>query len=413
MAEEGYVYQGGVTVGDFAPVVYFNKVQQGKEEKLDVWSASIAKDEDEEAKVWTDVANNCEEFCQGLLFGIMANEGVVNALVDEDAAKRIFGPKQIARNVAPALIKSDNKAVMDFGNLENCEVMIDYIHNVKPIKQESKGHAKTRGASGGGNGGPVGPRAPARHFNTCVVQKAGAVTQVPMSNMVEDVVFFTAAAGTKFRQEQESAAMVDAIEGVSRLIPEEYRNVKHKTESAKKQHRVRMIIQVTQHDGKEDDEGEKVEADAIEPIQYVAPGVKRTFLKMMYYVTKEQLIRVNIQNTTHLPHNAPPGKFEIQPIYETCDGDMEREEKIDFAAGETCELPYPIQKKAGEEPDAWLLCCAGTDIPIAKLIFKLDVVEEMNDKEEDKDKDKDKDEDMPHILSACGNSVDLVFPARK
>ena len=397
MPEHEYVYQPAGNVGVNAPVAYFNKVQEGDKAKLDVWEATLATDEDKQANMWTKIANNSEEFCQSLLFGICANQYAINTLSNEDAAKHMFGPKEVPRIVAPAPIKDANEPVINFGNLEKCDVMVDYISKVEPLPVQSKGldtrsasTGATRGESGGRNDGVAGPRAPAQHSNKRVVQKAGPVTQVPISNMAEESVFFTAAPGTKFRPKQDSEAMAEAMEGVSRLIPEEYRNVKAKTESAstvdntkpetekpktesaEKEHRVRMIIQVTQHDGKEDDEGEKVEAELIETIPVPREGVNKKYPQMTYYVTQKQLVRVTIQNTTHLACNAPAGRFEIQPIYESWNGETDKEEKMDLAPGETCELPYPIQKDAGEEPDAWLLCCAGTDIPVAKLVFKLD-----------------------------------------
>jgi hypothetical protein len=393
MPDHEYVYQKEGNVGPRAPVAYFNKMQDENNAKLDVWEVTLATDEEKEANTWTKVANNTDNSCESLLFGIFANQWVINTLSNEDAAKRMFGKREVPRIVAPAPIKDDNKPVIDFGNLEKCEVMIDYISKVEPIKVQSMGQEKTRaaggqtrGVSGGGNGGPIGPRAPAQHSNRRVVQKAGPVTMLPMSNMVEDIVFFTAAPGTEFRPKQDSEAMAEAMEGVSRLIPEEYRNVKGKsesakqehrvfivpkTESAKKEHRVRMTIQVTQHDGKEDEQGEKVEAELIELIQVPREGVYKNYPKMTYYVTQDP-VKVTIQNTTHLECNAPAGKFKIQPIYEVGDGTVERQPEMDFAPGETCELPYSIQKEAGQDPDAWLLCCAGTEIPVAKLVFKLD-----------------------------------------
>ena len=391
------MYQKEGNVGPEAPVAFYNKAQEGDKEKLDVWVATLATDEEKETNIWTNVVNNSDNSCESLLFGIFANKWVINTLSNEDAAKRMFGPKEVPRIVAPAPIKDANEPVIDFGNLENCGVIVDYISKVEPIPVQSKGlvarSASTgakRGASGVGNGGVAGPRAPAQHSNERVVQKAGPVTMLPMSNMAEDSVFFTAAPGTKFRPKQDSEAMAEAMEGVSRLIPEEYRNVKAKTESAstvdnakpatektktesaEKEHMVRMIIEVTQHDGVDDNDGEKVEAEMIEDIQVPREGLYKNYPKMTYFVTQDQLVRVKIQNNTHLACNAPAGKFEIDPIYEVGDGTVEREPKIDLAPGDAFEFPYPIQKEAGDEPSAWLLCCAGTDIPVAKLVFKLD-----------------------------------------
>jgi hypothetical protein len=42
-------------------------------------------------------------------------------------------------------------------------------------------------------------------------------------------------------------------------------------------------------------------------------------------------------------------------VYRTTEGDEEPEDLKDLKFNEVYELPYPLQKDAGEKPDAWLL----------------------------------------------------------
>ena len=302
-------------------------------EKLDVWEATLATDQDKEANMWTKIANNSEEFCQSLLFGICANQYALDALSNKDAAKRMFGPKEVPRIVTPlgSPLSFANKQCIDFGNLEKCEVMIDYISEVEPISVQSKGQGKVRGASGGGNGGPVGPRAPAQHSNGRVVQKAGPVTMVPMSNMVADIVFFTAALGTEFRPSSTRKRWQRQWR-VFRLLPEEYQNVKAKSNTKRETSKTRICQeraqgrddhQVSQHDGKDDEQGEKVEAELIELIEDPREGVKE--------IPEDDVLRCRSSSSrspseyTHL--ECVHQRDAIKPIYEKWDGDIEREDE--------------------------------------------------------------------------------------
>ena len=89
-----------------------------------------------------------------------------------------------------------------------------------------------------------------------------------------------------------------------------------------------------------------------------------TYKKWVYYVGIGSTVRVNVQN-------ASPGRFEMEPLYETQQGIIEPEEKFLLDPGESSELPYPLQKEEGEAPDEWHLCYADTHTPIMKLVFKL------------------------------------------
>lgn len=401
MAEGDYLYQNGITVGDKAAIVHFNKIQtdKDKEAKMDIWCASLATDEEDKAKVWADLSKTPEDFCQSILFGIMANPYVLKALMSEHGAKRIFGPK----NVHPKAPQATNNDALDFGNLQNCEVAIDYESKVEPQKVQAKsslrggGAARVRsigggGASrGGGGGAAAGPGdAPARHFNTRIVGALCNTVQVPMTQpMAEDPIFFTAAPGTKFPEKKDSEVMEAAMEGLASLLPAEYREAKPKTDAKHKEdskpktdaephaimRKVPMIIQVTEHDGLDDETGEQVKASSMEMIEFFHPvkGFKRTYPELTYSCTRDILYKVNVQNTTYLPNNGPAGRFEIESIYEHPDGTCSREERINLDSGEVHELQDPIKKEEGDEPDACVLCCADTDIPVAKLVFKLRV----------------------------------------
>ena len=60
------------------------------------------------------------------------------------------------------------------------------------------------------------------------------------------------------------------------------------------------------------------------------------------------LLRVTLINLGTSP-------IEYQPMYVGSDGDIEREEKVQLAVGEQCELPYPLQRSEGEASEAWHL----------------------------------------------------------
>ena len=101
MADDDYIYLPPPTVGENAPVVHYNKTQVGKKANLDEWKGCVATDEEEEAALWKGLAKNPRYCCQSILFGIMANSHVLEALMTPAGANRIFGPKEVVPKVLP------------------------------------------------------------------------------------------------------------------------------------------------------------------------------------------------------------------------------------------------------------------------------------------------------------------------
>lgn len=97
-----------------------------------------------------------------------------------------------------------------------------------------------------------------------------------------------------------------------------------------------MIVTVREHDGKDDDEGEPWPTGTSENGTYTMT------------VNESMLIRVNVKNKGEAP-------ISFVPVYIDEDGAEEVEDKIDLEAGGNCELPYPLQKEAGEGDDGWIL----------------------------------------------------------
>jgi hypothetical protein len=97
-----------------------------------------------------------------------------------------------------------------------------------------------------------------------------------------------------------------------------------------------ILFQLRQHDGKDDDVGVEL------------TPVKRDTTSLTYEAHAGQLLKVKIQNKSKT-------NLTFKPVYRTTDGDEEPEDLKDLKFNEVYELPYPLQKDAGEKPDAWLL----------------------------------------------------------
>jgi hypothetical protein len=67
----------------------------------------------------------------------------------------------------------------------------------------------------------------------------------------------------------------------------------------------------------------------------------------MYKVDTDLLTRVTIKPTHELE--------DITPVYITEAGEEEPEDVITLKVNESFELPFPLQKEAGEEPDSWII----------------------------------------------------------
>lgn len=95
-----------------------------------------------------------------------------------------------------------------------------------------------------------------------------------------------------------------------------------------------MIVTVTEHDGKDDEIGEEVPTGKSENGTYAMKA------------NEGMLIRVKVKAL------AP---VSFVPVYFADDGGEEPEDRIDLDKGEDVELPYPVQKEAGEGVDGWIL----------------------------------------------------------
>jgi len=113
----------------------------------------------------------------------------------------------------------------------------------------------------------------------------------------------------------------------------------------------KILFEMRQHDGEHDDTGVEV---------FPAPG-SRTEHSLTYEADVGQLLKVKIQNKSE--HN-----LEFRPVYRTSECIEEPEAPKDLKFNDVYELPYPLQKDADEEPDAWLLKDS-SDNTVLTLIF--------------------------------------------
>jgi hypothetical protein len=117
----------------------------------------------------------------------------------------------------------------------------------------------------------------------------------------------------------------------------------------------KIYLKVKQHDGKDDQEGELIDQNNIQVFD------KGTYREVMYKVDTDLLIRVTFK-TTHELEN-------ITPVYITVAGEEEPEDVITMQVNDSFELPFPLQKEAGEESDSWIIR-SGSDI-LLKITFLL------------------------------------------
>lgn len=112
-------------------------------------------------------------------------------------------------------------------------------------------------------------------------------------------------------------------------------------------------VTVKQHDGKDDDEGERIKRPKECGADY-----------RLYKVSAQQMIKTTIKNLSAKP-------LSFQPVYLNTEGGEELEDPISLLKqGEEYEMPYPLQKDAGEEEDAWVLK-DGKGVVVLKLRFEI------------------------------------------
>ena len=101
------------------------------------------------------------------------------------------------------------------------------------------------------------------------------------------------------------------------------------------------VLQVTvkQHDGKDDEEGEHIDT----------PKITKGSNLRLYTVDPDLLIRVTVKNLSSTRD------ISLMPVYVKDNGEEEPEDIIELKSGECFELPFPLQKEAGEEEDGWAI----------------------------------------------------------
>lgn len=93
----------------------------------------------------------------------------------------------------------------------------------------------------------------------------------------------------------------------------------------------------------------KLHANKVDEVGIGLAWQSRDQTSVTYKVPVGSLIKGTITNNSTTKH------LDFRPVYRTVDGDEEPENTYDLKTGESCELPYPLQKDEGEKPDAWLL----------------------------------------------------------
>ena len=112
-----------------------------------------------------------------------------------------------------------------------------------------------------------------------------------------------------------------------------------------------ILFEMRQHDGKDDDTGVEV---------FPVPGT-RTENSLTYEADAGLLLKVFIENKS-------TDALQFRPVYRGADLTEEPENFVDLKFNEQYELPFPVQKDAGEAPDAWLLKDS-EDKTVLTLIF--------------------------------------------
>ena len=99
-----------------------------------------------------------------------------------------------------------------------------------------------------------------------------------------------------------------------------------------------LLVTVRQHEGKEDETGERIEASQI--------GKAHDYRQ--YTVDVGQLIRVTIKNLSKQA-------MTFLPVYVSDTGDEEPEDMVTLKPRGEYELPFPLQKDEDEGEDAWAI----------------------------------------------------------
>ena len=99
-----------------------------------------------------------------------------------------------------------------------------------------------------------------------------------------------------------------------------------------------VLVTVRQHDGKDDETGERIETSKIE----------KAYNYRRYRVDVGRLIKVTIKNISSQA-------MTFLPVYVSDTGDEEPEDMVTLMPGKDYRLPFPIEKDKDEEEDAWAI----------------------------------------------------------
>jgi len=98
-----------------------------------------------------------------------------------------------------------------------------------------------------------------------------------------------------------------------------------------------LAVLVKKHDGKDDDNGQKLQAVVVNQ-----EDSKGEHAKLLFESTESWLVRVTTKNLSSKP-------YSFIPVYVHYDGSTEQDDRIDLGQGEEADLPYPlVPNKNGE-----------------------------------------------------------------
>ena len=99
-----------------------------------------------------------------------------------------------------------------------------------------------------------------------------------------------------------------------------------------------VLVTVRQHDGKEDETGERIETSKIE----------KAYNYRLYRVDVGRHIKVTIKNVSSQA-------MTFLPVYVSDTGEEEPKDMVTLKQGEEYEMPFPLQKDKDDEEDAWAI----------------------------------------------------------
>jgi hypothetical protein len=154
--------------------------------------------------------------------------------------------------------------------------------------------------------------------------------------------------------------------------------------------RIGIQVIVKLHDGKDDQFGTCIEKDKIVDVYQTREGIAiptdqvdreidngSAVLVRTYTVPLDDLIRVRVKFP--MPKGISKAKeqelktktIKFTPVYVAQNGGLDEEAELDFTHNDPLyELPFPLQKEAGEEEDGWLFKDENGN-PFLKLRFHL------------------------------------------